>query len=156
MKDLEQSTLAIKAALSTGLPTWVGFTCQQNTDTSEIFLRHHPDILFVQALELLVSKNDFEDTVISVMHTNVDDTEPALHILKENWNGPMGAYPNSGWFKRPNWQFEDIISTQNLAIQAKKWVHMGVQVIGGCCGLGPSHIRTLKEMLPTHISLGGN
>ena len=68
----------------------------------------------------------------------------------------MGSYPNSGWFKRPNWQFENIISPEDLAIEAKKWVQMGVQVFGGCCGLGPAHIRILKETLPTHTLLGGN
>ncbi len=151
MKDLEQSALAIEAALSTGLPTWVGFSCQLEKDSSEVSLLRQPDIPLAQALDLLMSQKELEGTVVSVMHTNVDDTALALDVLRQKWNGPIGAYPNSGWFQRPHWQFQNVISPQDLASEAKKWVQTGVQVIGGCCGLEPDHIRSLKQELPHHI-----
>ena len=34
----------------------------------------------------------------------------------------------------------------------KTWVSShGVQILGGCCGTGPEHIRILKEQLPKHL-----
>ena len=89
-----------------------------------------------------------EDTpLISIIHTLTEDIQPSLAVLKQNWAGPMGVYAHSGEFIMPNWQFIDMISPQDYAAAAKKWIEQGVQVIGGCCGIGPEHIRVLKETL---------
>ena len=34
---------------------------------------------------------------------------------------------------------------------SKKWVSEGVQVIGGCCGMGLDYIKPLKEGLPAKL-----
>ena len=60
--------------------------------------------------------------------------------------------PESGSFVMPNWQFDQIVSPEDLLVQARRWVQMGVQLIGGCCGIGPEHIRVLKEGLPMRLS----
>ncbi len=52
----------------------------------------------------------------------------------------------------PNWQFIDVLTPEDFATQAQGWLEMGVQLIGGCCGIGPEHIRLLKERLPEHSS----
>jgi methionine synthase I (cobalamin-dependent) len=44
----------------------------------------------------------------------------------------------------PNWQFVDIIEPAELVRRAQDWVDDGVQILGGCCGLGVQHIRALK------------
>ena len=31
---------------------------------------------------------------------------------------------------------------------AREWVNAGVQIIGGCCGIDPEHIKALKNNLP--------
>ena len=89
--------------------------------------------------------------MVSVMHTRVEDTTPALEVVRQHWKGPVGSYPHSGEFAMPNWQFVNIISPLGFLAEAQKWVQMGVQVVGGCCGLGPDHIRVLRENLPTHV-----
>ena len=61
--------------------------------------------------------------------------------------GAMGVYAHSGEFIMPNWQFIDMISPAAYAAEAQKWVADGVQLVGGCCGIGPEHIRVLKEVL---------
>ena len=67
-----------------------------------------------------------------------------------NWSGPIGAYPHSGNFTMPNWDFQNILSCEDLLNIVREWVSMGVQVVGGCCGIGPEHIRTLKQALPLY------
>ena len=52
----------------------------------------------------------------------------------------------------PNWQFIGMISPEDFATQAQGWLEMGVQLIGGCCGIGPEHIRLFKERLPKRSS----
>jgi S-methylmethionine-dependent homocysteine/selenocysteine methylase len=51
----------------------------------------------------------------------------------------------------PSWQFIDMISPEDFAAEAKLWLEMGTQLIGGCCGIGPEHIRLLKERLRARL-----
>ena len=48
------------------------------------------------------------------MHTQSDAIESSLKVLKKKFTGPLFAYPDSGYFKSPNWQFENIISNDAL------------------------------------------
>ena len=61
------------------------------------------------------------------------------------WSGPLGVYPESGYFKMPNWQFVDIIEPDELVTRARVWADNGEQILGGCCGLGVPHIEALKS-----------
>jgi homocysteine S-methyltransferase len=147
MQDIEQATYAVQAAVATGLPVSVGFSCAQGADGRLLSLdhRHH----FSSVLEAILPLNG---SIMSIMHTLTEDVTPALQLLKGQWSGWLGAYAHSGDFIMPNWQFIDMISPEDYAVEAKKWIDMGVQLVGGCCGIGPEHIRVLKDQLPAHIS----
>jgi methionine synthase I (cobalamin-dependent) len=45
----------------------------------------------------------------------------------------------------PNWQFVDVVDPDDLVREAQTWVSDGIQVLGGCCGLGPQHVSALRE-----------
>ena len=89
--------------------------------------------------------------MITVMHSPIQDTADGLAAVKRHWSGPLGAYPESGYFVMPNWQFVDIVAPEDLLAEARGWVAAGAQLIGGCCGLGPDHIRALKKGLPERL-----
>ncbi len=149
MRDVDLSLCATEAAATTGLPTWVGFTCRRGDDASTVLLNGRDEAEpFADALPRFM---EFGGSVMGVMHSEVEDTVPALDVVFENWSGPVAAYPHSGGFVMPNWQFDDIISPANFVAEAQKWVEMGVQIVGGCCGIGPDHIRLLKERLPSRV-----
>jgi homocysteine S-methyltransferase len=38
-----------------------------------------------------------------------------------------------------------------VTAHAETWVGRGVQIVGGCCGIGPEHIRAVKDRLPTRV-----
>ena len=83
--------------------------------------------------------------VISIMHTSPNDTDEAIDILRRYWKGPIGAYPESGYFKMPEWTFVDIIPPEELVLKSQGWKKKGVIAFGGCCGLGPDHIVALAK-----------
>ena len=147
MRDLEQTTYAVEAAVATGLPVWVGFSCK-TTDEGTVVLWDGNHTL-AEALEQIPPLGA---SVVSIMHTLTEDTPPALREVTSRWSGPVGAYPHSGEFIMPNWQFIDMVSPEDFTRQAQGWLGMGVQLIGGCCGIGPEHIRMLKERLPRRSS----
>lgn len=142
MRDLEGTKYAVEAAATTGLPIWLGFSCQRAEDGT-LVLWTGRDTLGDALKELPLHEVD----LISMMHTQVEDTVPALQEIQEHWEGPLGAYPHRGEFIMPHWQFIDTISPGNFAAEARRWLELGVQVIGGCCGIGPEHIREVKRQL---------
>ena len=82
------------------------------------------------------------------MHTSPDITDEALEIVRRHWNGPLGTYPESGYFKMPDWVFQDVISPEELVKKSIEWKdRRDVTLFGGCCGIGPVHIEELKNAL---------
>ncbi len=144
--DIEHAGYAAKAIIDTGLPLWLGFSCKTAEDgTSLLFRETHT---LAEGLDALLP---LKPELAAIMHSDIEDAEPAMKILAERWSGPKGAYPHSGHFEMPHWQFDSVISPAAYAELAQQWVKDGYQVVGGCCGLGPEHIRALKENLPTLI-----
>ena len=142
MRDVEQTEYAIEAATATGLPVWVGFSCRRAEDGTLVLWGGHDTL--ADALERVSLRGV---SLVSIMHTQTEETVPALREVREHWDGPVGAYPHYGEFVMPNWQFIDRISPEDFASEAQEWLYAGAQVIGGCCGTGPEHIRALKELL---------
>ena len=87
------------------------------------------------------------------MHSEVEHIAPTLEVMGKKWDGPLGAYAHSGYWNRPNWNFDSVISPENYLEAARGWVDAGARLIGGCCGIGPDHIRLLNEDL-TQIPTG--
>ena len=71
-------------------------------------------------------------------------TEEAIKILKDNYNKMIGAYPNRGYFEKPEWKFKDNIQPKDYLDKAKSWKNNGAQIIGGCCGIGVEEIKAIS------------
>lgn len=148
MENVNEATLAIDAAVSTGLPVWIGYSCKVDEATSNIVLLRGEGETFGEALDSLLPLGG---SIHFIMHTQVADTIPALSVLREHTSSPVGVYPHSGRFVMPNWVFENIISPEEYAGEALRWVEMGAQLVGGCCGIGQDHIKLLRHRLPTTV-----
>ena len=80
------------------------------------------------------------------MHTEVSYVDACLDVVEEMWTGPVGVYAHSGNYVGGKWIFNSVISPTDYATAAEGWRSRGVRVIGGCCGVGPTHIRALTTM----------
>ncbi|TKB10680.1 homocysteine S-methyltransferase family protein [Desulforhopalus sp. IMCC35007] len=140
IEDIEQGSLAVKAACSTGVPVWLGFSCRRN-DTNDLMLwgREHTLVEGVETIAKIGGSAAF------IMHTDVYDTSEAFSQLKSSWKGTLGVYAHSGHFVMPHWKFNDTISPQAYAKEAGEWIKSGARIIGGCCGIGPAHISEIKR-----------
>ena len=81
---------------------------------------------------------------ILVAHSNMNVTGEAIKILKKNCNNIIGAYPNRGYFIKPEWKFCDKIKPGDYLDKAKSWIKDGAQIIGGCCGIGFEEIKEIS------------
>ena len=139
----EMANLAIEAARDTGLPFWVGFSVQANAQGEpESYMKEG---LSVKAMLNAIDISDAQ--VAGIMHSKANITMPALDILRTQWDGPLMAYPDSGYFAPPHWQFVDIIPPAEFVRYCHQWRDSGVKILGGCCGLGIEHIEALNQSL---------
>lgn len=69
---------------------------------------------------------------------------PYLQILARNTDFLISAHPNAGL---PNAFGEYDETPKIMATQIKEYLDMGlVNIIGGCCGTGPEHIRAIANL----------
>jgi homocysteine S-methyltransferase len=139
-----RARLAIEAAKATGLPVWIGLSARSEAGRVVSYARESWP--FGEVVPQILAHGG---EVAGLMHTNVTTIGPALEILRAHWARPLMVYPDSGYFKMPDWQFEDIISPADFARACVGWVQGGVQVIGGCCGLSVEHIAAMTAALPS-------
>jgi S-methylmethionine-dependent homocysteine/selenocysteine methylase len=149
MRDVAFTQAALDAALATGLPVWVGLSCVWSAGREVVMAPAiAADLALAEVVAPVMARGG---ALLAIMHSDVDVTPPALAIARAHWSGPLGAYPHSGHFEMPNWQFGAVISPEAYLAEAEAWVAQGVQVVGGCCGIGPEHIRLLAERLPHRV-----
>jgi S-methylmethionine-dependent homocysteine/selenocysteine methylase len=141
MRDLDYSLWATEAAAQTGLPVWVGIAVEAQDD-GRLTGFGRDDFAFEDLISPLM---DTGAKVLSVMHSSPADTNLALPIAQAKWKGPLGAYPESGYFAMPEWKFVDIMPVPAFVELAKAWAERDVQILGGCCGIGPDHIKALAD-----------
>lgn len=129
---------AVQAAADSGLPVWLGMTTAGEWPQQT-------------GLDRLVQELVGPGVVaVNAMHTEIEAVDPALSEIEKQWDGVLGAYAHHGDWIPPNWIFKDVTPEVYLAA-AQGWVAHGVQIVGGCCGIRPAHIRVLKQELPTRI-----
>jgi homocysteine S-methyltransferase len=145
MRELDQTQAILDAIYDIGLPAWVGWSCV--IDDGEVWLWNQEHRL----VDALAAVKGQPIDVVAVMHTEVHDIDPCLDVLAAHWDGPLGVYAHTGYFEQPNWVFHDTISREDHTDACLSWVERGVQVIGGCCGIGPDHIRHLRDRLPLKL-----
>jgi len=69
---------------------------------------------------------------------------PYLETLAQKSNAAVSAYPNAGL---PNAFGEYEESPEDMASQIEEYLEKGlVNIIGGCCGTTPAHIRAIAEI----------
>ena len=145
MEETQHAPLAIQAAMETGLPIWLGISCKLHPETGGVVSFGHPDLSLERLLDTCLRETP---AVVNLMHSEIDAISEAIGVVQERWDGPLGVYPESGTFTQPNWTFVDIIAPEDLARKAIDWVAAGVQLLGGCCGTSPDHIRALHDAMP--------
>lgn len=143
MYDPVRMPLVFEAATQTGLPVWAGFSARRGESGQVLGFGPGDDMAFEQIISVL---NDWPADAAGIMHTPANLVSDSLEILRAAFDGPLMAYPDSGYFKSPHWQFEDVIEPRELRRYAKGWVEQGAQVLGGCCGLSPEHIAALTPL----------
>ena len=132
---VDEGLAAAKAALETGLETWLAFTAGPDADLmtpAEMFQGAQT------AVEMGVS-------AILVNCTPASQTHRFLQPLS-GLGCPFGVYANAGHpTENLGWESSAELAANNYLDHASVWVEMGATIIGSCCGTNPATIRALVE-----------
>jgi len=152
MRDLENAGIVIRAAVSTGLPVLIGYSAmmaENGVDVRSLRWKNSDDTTTAHDFgEMVDHLKPLGGLAAGVMHTRVEDTAAALRVLREHWPGYLMAYAETGRLVLPDWRYEEVSSPEQYAAEIDSWIRdYGVQIVGGCCGTGPEHIRALRQLL---------
>lgn len=121
-------------------PAWVSFSCRDARYISDgttledavVLFRHHPSVL---AVGINCTPPQYVVPLIRRVHRVVPDTA----IL---------AYPNSGeTYNVTDNSWSGTVTPLDCAAAAQDWVSAGAKLIGGCCRMGPEHIRAMATAI---------
>jgi S-methylmethionine-dependent homocysteine/selenocysteine methylase len=142
MQETRHAPLALAAATEVGIPVWLGVSCRLGAGGTLVGF-DFPLVPLAKCLDALLP---FAPAAVCVMHSPVAAIAPALEEIRVRSRGPLGAYPEigDGTAHAPH-----SVSPDSLAAEAVGWLASGAQIIGGCCGTTPKHIRALAAMRAT-------
>jgi len=139
LNTIGEARAAAKAASESGLPFTVSFICKSGA----ALLSGEPLAEAARAVE------GFGPLAILVNCTPIPETASCLEALNRATSIPTGCYPNAGAVgDSQTWSFDPTVTPERFAILAQEWIGLGAQILGGCCGTTPAHIRALREALP--------
>ena len=152
MRDIENASIVIEAAVATGLPVWIGYSAMladNGVDVRSLRWKNRDDTTSAHDFGEMVDRlNPLGGKLAGIMHTRIENITPALQVLREHWSGPLMAYAETGNLILPDWRYEEVCAPNDYAVEIRRWIDdFGVQVVGGCCGTGPEHIRALRKAL---------
>ena len=140
MVDIDRMLVLLEAAQSTGLPVWVGFSMEPDDAGNMCLFSGQP---LEDALAALEGKGV---PLVNVMHTEVRDVDASLDVVAEHWNGLVGVYAHTGDTVDGDWVFDGIITPEDYAAAARRWLDRGINVVGGCRGIWPEHIEAVSKV----------
>ena len=126
-------------------PLWVAWTLHETPGEG---LRSGESLA-----EALAAVQPFEPDAYLFNCTSPAAISAAVETLAKLTNKPIGAYPNSyhvpeGWTldNEKSVEARDM-TTEDFVAFSRDWRNKGASILGGCCGIGPSHIDAMAKDL---------
>ncbi len=122
------------------LPSWVSFSCRDGQSISDGTPIEEATALFashprVAAVGINCTPPQFAAELVGRIRS-------ALH------DKVVMAYPNSGEvYDARTGTWSGTVTATDCAAAALKWVEAGAGIVGGCCRMGPEHIRAMRDAL---------
>jgi enediyne biosynthesis protein CalE2 len=135
----EEAAVAADAASRSGVPFMVSFVCRSGSE-----------LLSGESLaDAVRGVEPHGPLAVLVNCTPLADTPKCLETMARAARIPVGCYPNAGAVSASGaWSFDPSVTPERFASLAGDWIRLGAQVLGGCCGTTPEHIRALRAALP--------
>lgn len=138
--DLNEAKIVLKAAKTKNIPVIV-------TMTSFRKYRLGYKTIMGNDIKTIVEELAEADVLGANCIDSLEDTLEIAKTFKEHTDKPILIQPNAG---KPEIKDNELlykVSPKEFAQVALKLKELGVEMIGGCCGTTPAHIKTITERI---------
>lgn len=147
MTNAAQARTAAEAAATTGKPVWVSWTIQ---DSGSSHLRSGETIQ--QALEAL---SGVRVEAVLFNCCSPEAITAAIPELRRLTTLKIGGYANAfrpipDDYRRDRdgrRSLREDVTPDGYADASRGWLSQGADIVGGCCGTGPEHIRQVRQAI---------
>ncbi|MEA2068581.1 MAG: homocysteine S-methyltransferase family protein [Verrucomicrobiota bacterium] len=141
MADLEEATVALRAAQTTGLPVCVSMVYDTGTDLDRTMMGTTVE----QATEALTEAG--ADIIGSNCGQGIEGFVKLCARMKASTDLPVWIKGNAGLPEMVGGRTVYKTTAEDFAAYAAPLLEAGADFIGGCCGTSPDFIRALKAVL---------
>ena len=141
--SLREAQVLASVLLQTKKPAWASFSCKDDqclNDGSPI--EAVVDLFVGHSKVFAIGVNCTHPKYISGIIKKIKDL---------GWNKGIIVYPNSGEAynsKTKTWM--GLSQPAAFVAMSEEWLHLGANIIGGCCRIGPEHIEKMSGLLSTY------
>ncbi len=136
--DLSEARAALRAArlADAGIPLVCSFSYDRGTRT----------MMGVRPSQMAAELGELADVLGINCGRSLDDNFKALGELRAATNRPVWFKPNAG-LPEVDGQGRSVYSVtpEEMGTRAPAWLHAGAQVVGGCCGTSPEHLKEIAN-----------
>lgn len=138
MNTVREARAASRAAAEAGFPLTVSFVvCEDG------------DLLSGERLEDAVEAvESFDPLAIGLNCIPPAGMTAILPRLRKATPRPLAAYAH---INNPTpiygWSYSQTATPDQYAEHVKRWLDLGVSIVGGCCGTTPAHIRAVRSVV---------
>lgn len=116
-------------------PAWISFSCKSNSQISD-------GSPLVASAELL--ENNDKIVAVGINCTSPQLIADLISALHHRSSKRIIVYPNSGeCFHADTKTWHGTADPMECAFAAQQWHSLGASIIGGCCRMGPEHIKAM-------------
>ena len=138
MGCLEEIKAAVSAVSLINIPYWISIILKDKN--------HLLDGSDLKSVIEYLGKNNVDTILINC--TLIDILTDAIKVLNELWSGSWGVYPNTGVsMPSKNGNIDEMVSDDEFSVAIKRYVDMGANMVGACCGSTPETIGQIKKTL---------
>lgn len=136
--SLQEATVLHDLLLESNTPAWISFSCKDgahandgtNIEELAALFKDHPTVL---AIGINCTAPQYVNELIG--HLKSAAADKAIII-----------YPNSGEeYDATTKTWHGTVEPLSCGLAAKSWLKAGAKIVGGCCRMGPEHIKAMKE-----------
>ncbi len=138
MGRIDETLAVLRATEPLNMERWISFILK---DGQHLFGGE----LLSDALTILA---DFKIELVLLNCTAIGITTKGLQTLLTLWPGRWGVYPNLGTGKLViDGKITSLITGDAFRTEIRRYIDLGANVIGACCGSRPAHIRIIRDLL---------
>ncbi|MFQ3619790.1 MAG: homocysteine S-methyltransferase family protein [Spirochaetales bacterium] len=147
MSDIGEMEIAVKAAVSTGLPVVASMTYEKNPSGYRTFMGHTPE----DAVEAALNAGAF--CVGANCGSGIDTYVELASLLRSLTSNPVWIKANAGLPELVEGKPQYRMTAETYAQYVPALVEAGADIIGGCCGTSPEFIRKIAQVLGQRLFL---